>query len=45
MKKLVLKVKSYFTNMQLEDTFQSPILSLRWKNGKAFRGKLVGAKW
>lgn len=45
MKKLVLMVKSYFTNTRVDDTFQAPILSLRWKNGKVFRGKLVGAKW
>lgn len=45
MKKLVLIVKSYFENMRLEDAFKAPIISLRGKNGKAFRGKLVGAKW
>lgn len=45
MKKLVLIVKSYFNRDHLKDAFQEPIMSLRGKNGKVFRGKLVGARW
>jgi hypothetical protein len=45
MKKLVLLVRSYFANIRLDDAFKAPIISLRGKNGKSFRGKLVGAKW
>ncbi len=45
MKKLVLLVRSYFANTRLDDAFKAPIISLRGKNGKVFRGKLVGAKW
>jgi len=44
MKKLVLIVRSYFANT-LGDAFKTPIISLRGKDRKVFRGKLVGAKW